>query len=160
MDLSDWVREQRARYMANIHVNPGRKKYEAKKQRMTEQLHSYINMELNRFIREEKPQIVYIPKLPRPQRHGGDKAINHTVSMWQRGYIKSRLRQKCAEQDIEFVEVFGKDISNECSRCGAIGKKKEDIFYCNACGYSIEERQNTAQNAKKRGLAQMSQQNR
>lgn len=160
MDLSNWVREQRARYMANIHVNPGRKKYEAKKQRMTEQLHSYINMELNRFIREEKPQIVYIPKLPRPQKHGGDKAINHTVSMWQRGYIKSRLRQKCAEQDIEFVEVFGKDISNECSRCGAIGKKKEDIFYCNACGYSIEERQNTAQNAKKRGLAQMSQQNR
>ncbi|MBO5032030.1 MAG: transposase [Lachnospiraceae bacterium] len=160
IELSEWVREQRARYMANIHTNPGRKKYEAKKRRMTQQLHSYINMELNRFIKEEKPKVIYIPKLPKPRKHGGDKAVNHTVSMWQRGYIKSRLRQKCAEQSIELVEVFGKDISNECSKCGAIGKKKEDIFYCSVCGYQIEQKQNAAQNAKKRGLVQRSQQNR
>ena len=160
IELSEWVREQRARYMANIHTNPGRKKYEAKKRRMTQQLHSYINMELNRFIKEEKPKVIYIPKLPKARKHGGDKAVNHTVSMWQRGYIKSRLRQKCAEQSIELVEVFGKDISNECSKCGAIGKKKEDIFYCSVCGYQIEQKQNAAQNAKKRGLVQRSQQNR
>lgn len=149
--LAEWIRSQSMKHMANIAAKPGRKKYTAKKQRMTEQMHSYINMELNRFLKTEKPQIVYFPKLPKPRKHGGNKEINNSVTLWQRGYIKDRLRRKCQEQSVEFVEVFGKNISNQCSCCGAVGLKTDGLFVCQACGCQIQEKQNTARNVKKRG---------
>ncbi|MBR6268200.1 MAG: transposase, partial [Selenomonadaceae bacterium] len=65
--------------------------------------------------------------------------------------IRKQLRLKCKENAIELVEVFGKDIGIECSRCGSIGNRKDGIFTC-ACGHSVPEKQNVAQNAKKRGL--------
>lgn len=148
---ADWVREQTANYNRNRKEGAERKKYHAKKQRMEERLHSYINMEINRFLRTEKPATIYIPKLPPVQSGGKVKEINYAVSMWQRGYIRKRLLLKCGEQSVKVVEVFGKGISSECSRCGELGKKKEGIFYCPACGLQIEEKRNTAQNVKKRG---------
>ena len=93
-----------------------------------------------------------MPKLPKPQKYGGNRAINYSMNLWQRGYIKSRLQQKCREQSVEIVEVFGKNISNECSQCGAIGYKKDELFFCKVCGYQTERRQNAAQNAKNRGI--------
>lgn len=149
--LTDWVREQTLKYVRNLHNSPGRKKYTSKKKRMTEQLHSYINMELNRFLKTEKPEVIYIPKLPKTQNRKGNKAINHSVSMWQRGYIRLRLQQKCKEQSVELVEVFAKDISNVCSCCGTIGNKKNGIFICPACGMHMNEKRNAACNAKQRG---------
>ena len=149
--LSDWLREQSSIYAKNRTANSGRKKYREQKRRLQEQLHSYINQELNRFLKTEKPEVIYLPKLPRPGATGPIKRINYTATTWQRGYIKSRLTQKCKEQSITLVEVFGKDISNLCSQCSATGTKKEDIFSCPNCGYQISQRQNTAQNAKKRG---------
>ena len=149
--FADWIRSQVIRHGADREANPGRKKYTDKKRRMTQMLHSYINMELNRFLRTEKPEVIYIPKLPKPQKHGRNKAINNSVSMWQRGYIKNRLQQKCREQSVRIVEVIGKGISKECSQCGAEGCKKEGIFQCLSCGYQAQEKWNTAQNAKKRG---------
>jgi len=150
-EYSDWIREQTSSYRRNKGDNPGRKKYHGKKRRLEEQLHSYINHELNRFLLEEKPKIVYIVKLPKPRAGGVSKKINHSLAQWQRGYIRKRLTQKCAEQSIEIVEVLGKDISNECSVCGAIGKKSEGMFRCSECGYMEEEKKNTARNVKKRG---------
>ena len=151
IDYAEWIREQTASYNRNRNENPGRKKYDAKKRRMEEQLHSYINQELNRFLREEKPQTVYLVKLPKPHAGGVNKKINHSVAQWQRGYIRKRLAQKCMEQAVEVVEVLGKDISNECSECGAIGEKSKGEFVCPACGFRIEEKTNTARNVKKRG---------
>ncbi len=148
---ADWIREQTAMYNRNRNENSGRKKYRAKKRRIEEQLHSYINQELNRFLREEKPQTVYIVKLPKPHAGGVNKKINHSMAQWQRGYIRKRMSQKCREQSVEIVEVIGKDISNECSNCGAIGKKSKGEFICPACGYQEEEKRNTARNVKKRG---------
>ncbi|HCT91823.1 MAG TPA: hypothetical protein DF613_10675 [Lachnospiraceae bacterium] len=148
---AEWMRNQTMSYSRNRADNPGRKKYNAKKRRYVEQMHSYINHELNRFLRTEKPRIVYIPKLPRPKPNGVDKRINNSVTMWQRGYIRERLRQKCREQSVEYVEVWGKGISRECCRCGAPGKKKDGVFSCPGCGYEAEEKVNTAGNAWKRG---------
>ena len=152
--LSDWIREQTGVYHRNKNENPGRKKYLAKKHRMEEQLHSYINQELNRFLRTERPKIVYLPKLPRPGAGGPLKRMNHLASTWQRGYIRKRLMLKCEEQAVELVEVLGKDISRACSACGNIGKKNEGIFSCPYCGYEADQKQNSAQNAKKRGELQ------
>lgn len=150
-EYSDWIREQTSIYWKNKNDNPGRKKYQAKKRRLEEQLHSYINRELNRFLLEEKPESVYIVKLPKPRAGGAIKKINHSLAQWQRGYIRKRLTQKCAEQSVEIVEVLGKGISNECSVCGAIGMKSDGMFRCPACGYLEEEKMNTARNVKKRG---------
>ncbi len=149
--LSDYVREGNIRYSRNRANNPGRKKYTAGKRRLEAALHTYINAEINRLLQTERPAVIYLPKLPQSSKAGVNKKINNSVSMWQRGYIRDRLTQKCREQSIELVEVFGKDISNECSQCGTIGKKTKNIFVCNACGARLPERENTAKNALKRG---------
>ncbi len=153
-EISDWVWDQNSKYLQNIHTHPGRKKYTDRKNRLTEQLHSYINKELNCFIQEEKPRTVYIPKLPRPGRYGGDKKANHSVTMWQRGYIRNRLRQKCREHSIEYVEVFGKEISVRCASCGSLGRKDGGIFTCPSCGIKEDIKVNAARNARKRGMGE------
>ena len=152
-ELAEWVRQQAMRYHPGNEAETGREKYMAQKGRMTAQLHSYINQELNRFLRTEKPKLIYLPKLPRPRKHGGDKAVNHAVNMWQRGYIRSRLKLKCQEQSVKIVEVFGKDISSECSACGAMGNRKDDLFWCEACGSRMDRKQNAARNARRRAEA-------
>lgn len=149
---ADWIREQTKSYNRNRENNPGRKKYTAKKRRLEEQLHSYINHELNRFFETEKPQIIYLLKMPSPHAGGGNKRINYSVSMWQRGYIRSRIELKCKERSVKIVEVLGKGISKECSRCGALGNRKEGMFSCESCGYHGKEKENTARNILKRGL--------
>lgn len=156
IEYADWMREQTGIYNRNRQNNSGRKKYTAKKRRFEEQLHSYINHELNCFLKEEKPQTVYIVKLPKPQRGGSaasvNKRINNAITMWQRGYIRNRLLQKCREQSVDLIEVLGKDISRECSRCGAIGNKEGEMFLCESCGCRIEEKTNTAKNVLNRGI--------
>lgn len=149
--FSDWVQEQVGKYNANRNTQPGREKYNAKKRRMQEHLHSYINMELNRFLREEKPEAVYLPKLPPPKGGSTVKKINYSAAMWQRGYIRERLEQKCEEQSVKLVKVYAKDISRECSRCSAYGYAQDGMFICPACAYRVEYKTNSAQNAKKRG---------
>lgn len=151
-EYAEWIRQQAMSYSRNRENNPGRKKYSAKKKRWEEQLHSYINHELNRFFREEKPERIYAVRLPKPMGGGLNRKINHSVGLWQRGYIRSRLIQKCREQSAEYVEVLGKDISRECSCCGSAGEKKDGLFCCGACGQTVEEKQNTARNVLKRGM--------
>ena len=150
-EYAEWMRAQTGKYNQNKSSNPGRKKYNAKKGRLQEQMHSYINQELNRFLRTEKPETLYLVKLPKPQGGGRNKKINNSITLWQRGYIRKRLTQKCRELSVEIIEVLGKDISNECSNCGSMGTKLEGKFYCSICGYCEEEKTNTARNAKKRG---------
>jgi len=149
---AEWMRHQTGSYNRNRADNPGRKKYYARKNRYEERLHSYMNHELNRFLETEKPGIIYMAKLPKPQAGGVNKTINNQVTMWQRGYIRRRLEQKCKEQSIELVEVLGKNISRECSCCGAEGIKKEGRFSCPVCGWEAEEKTNTARNALRRGV--------
>lgn len=151
--LSEYVREGNIRYRRNKGKNPGRKKYMAGRERLEESLHTYINAEINRMLRTEKPEVIYLPRLPQSSKAGVNKRINSSVNMWQRGYVRNRLTQKCREQSIELIEVFGKDVSRECSQCGAIGQKTNDVFFCKVCGAKLSERENAAKNALKRGQA-------
>lgn len=149
---AEWIQSQTASYNCNRSDNPGRKKYHAKKKRLEEQLHGYINHELNVFLQNEKPKTIYMVKLPKPKKGGSIRKINNQVTMWQRGYIRSRLKQKCREQSIELIEVLGKDISRQCSSCGEIGEQKGALFTCEHCGYTTDKKVNTAKNILKRGL--------
>lgn len=148
---AQWVRERTASYNRTRSANPGRKKYNEQKRRYQEQIHGYINQELNRFLRTEKPGRVYLVKLPAPQAGGINRKINQGVALWQRGYIRNRLALKCRENGVELVDVLGKDVSRQCSSCGEIGEKKDGIFTCAHCGQSMEEKVNTARNVLRRG---------
>jgi putative transposase len=150
--LSDYIKEGNARYRKNKNSNPGRKKYNAGKTKLEAALHTYVNAEINRLLETEKPKTIYIPKLPQNSGAGINKTINYSVGMWQRGYVRGRLNLKCREQSIELVEVFGKDISRQCSRCGEMGEKTKDLFTCKKCGAQMPEKENTAKNVLKRGL--------
>jgi len=151
--LTEYVRERLPRHRRYAANNPGMKKYNAGKARLENTLHTYVNAEINRMLETEKPGIIYLPKLPAVANAGVNKKVNATVNMWQRGFVKSRLMQKCRERSVEVVEVFGKGISTECCRCGADGIKEESQFRCMSCGLEMPERQNTARNVLKRGKA-------
>lgn len=152
-EYAEWMRIQTGIYNSNRENNPGRRKYHSQKRRYQERLHSYINHELNRFLQTEKPQTVYMVRLPKPGAGGVNKKINHSVTMWQRGYIRKRLEQKCREHSINLIEVLGKNIGIECSACGATGNRMDGQFVCGVCGYTEEEKCNTARNVLKRGMA-------
>lgn len=149
--LTDYVRQGLNKYRRNKKYNAGRKKYQAQKSRIEAKLHTYINTEINRMLATEKPAILYIPKLPQANKAGINRKINQSVSMWQRGYVRSRLAQKCKEHSIELVEVYGKNIAIECSNCGAIGQKNDGLFICATCGIQMPDRKNVAQNVRNRG---------
>ena len=151
--LTDYVRERLARHGRNAKNNPGMKKYNAGKARLERALHDYVNVEINRLLETEKPGIIYIPKLPASSKAGFNRRANATVSMWQKGFVKSRLLQKCRERSVELVEVFGKVISSQCSGCGEEGKRENERFFCASCGLELPERQNTAKNVLQRGRA-------
>ena len=131
--------------------NPGRKKYESQRQRLNAKLETYVNQEINRLLRQEKPKTLYIPKLPRNSKRGKNGRINYSVTVWRRGYINKRLMYKCRENGVETVEVIGKDISAECSACGALGVCENHQFRCERCGYKEHKKINAARNALKRG---------
>ncbi len=154
--LTDYLRKSQASYSRNKQNNPGRKKYQAGKARLEVTLHTYVNAEINRMLRTEKPGILYIPKLPPTSQAGINKKINQAANLWQRGYARRRLEQKCRERSIRLVEVFAKGISGECSRCGQTGVRAGEQFCCSACGLSIPERENTARNVLQRGKAMRS----
>lgn len=149
--LADYIRVKIPRHRKNAMGNPGKQKLNAKKARLEAALHTYINGEINRMLENEKPGVLYVPKLPGTSGAGVNKRINASVAMWQKGYVKSRLVQKCWERSIELKEVFGKGISSEYSQCGSTGEKTEGLFHCKACGLEIPERVNTARNVLKRG---------
>ena len=149
--LTDYVRERLPRHQRNARNNPGMKKYNAGKLRLERAMHDYVNAEINRMLRTEKPGTVYIPRLPANSKAGFNRRSNATVSMWQRGFIKSRLVQKCRERSVTLIEVFGKGVGSQCSRCGTEGRRDGEIFDCPSCGLRLPERQNTAGNVLKRG---------
>lgn len=149
--LTDYVRERLPGHRRNAKNNPGMKKYNMGRGRLEKTLHDYVNAEINRMLETEKPEVIYFPRLPDRSQAGFNRRVNATVSMWQRGFVKSRLFQKCRERSIELTEVFGKGISIRCSLCGAEGVKDGNVFRCLTCGAQLPERQNTARNVLKKG---------
>lgn len=155
-ELVDYMSAAAATYRREKANNAGRKKYQARKAKLDAGLESYVNKEINRLIEEEKPKVLYLPKLPKNSTAGYNRKINYSVGIWKKGLIRERLQQKCLEHAVEIVEVFGKGISSECSECGSTGKYGGEIFRCGNCGYETDKKRNAAQNALKRGQIQES----
>lgn len=150
-ELADYMSASAAAYRREKENNAGRRKYLARKAKLDAGIESYVNQEINRMLAEEKPKVIYLPKLPKNSKAEYNRKINYSVGIWKKGLIRERLRQKCLEHSVEIVEVFGKGISSECSRCGAGAKYSGDIFRCENCGYETDKKKNAAQNVLKRG---------
>lgn len=153
-ELTEYMSAAAASYRREKDNNAGRRKYKSRKAKLDARIETYVNQEINRMIAQEKPRVIYLPKLPGNSTAGHNKKINYSVGIWKKGLIKERLQQKCTENAIELVEVFGKAISTECSNCGAIGKYSKDTFGCGSCGYETDKKINAARNALKRGQMQ------
>lgn len=153
-EFASYINESSSAYRREKENNAGRKKYFAKKARLDAKMESYVNHEINRMLQDEKPEMLYIPKLPKMSTAGHDRAVNYSVGIWRKGLVMERLKQKCLEHSVEIKEVFGRAISTECSRCGEPGKYSGDIFRCGICGYESDKKVNAAQNALKRGQAE------
>jgi len=152
-ELADLMRTGESTYRREKANNPGREKYLRRKHKLNARLEAYINQEINRLLAEEKPAKIYLPRLPGNSPAGKNHKINYSVAVWRKGYIRKRLEQKCLENGIELLEVLGKGIGIECSKCGAEGVCLRQRFYCAHCGYEIDKKVNAAQNALKRGRA-------
>lgn len=155
-ELTDFTNAGEGAYRRERENNPGRKKYWRNRERIAAKLESYVNQEINRMLEEEKPKVIYIPRLPGTAGRGkgpiaGSRKINRSATSWRRGYVRERLELKCRENSIEVAEVLGKDISRECSVCGSLGGYRRDRYCCPACGYEADKKVNAARNAVKRG---------
>ncbi len=150
-ELAEYMRTAARTYNREKNNNAGRKKYKARKAKLDAALETYVNQEINRMLAEEKPQTIYLPALPKSGSAGYRKEINYSAGVWRRGLIRERLEQKCRENSVEIVAVFGKAISTECSECGGTGKYSRDMFRCDNCGYEADKKKNAAKNAIKRG---------
>ncbi len=74
--------------------NAAGKKYNAKLSRAREHFYSYVNMELNRFLREEKPAAIYLIQPPLSGK-----------SIFTNEYVRDRLVQKCLEHSVRIVKI-------------------------------------------------------
>lgn len=131
-----------------------RKKYSIRREKMEEALKNYINREINRMFAEEKPEKIYMAKLP--QNPGGRaEAGQYLLRVWKKGYVTERLKWKCRQNAIEIIEVLGKSLSVECSVCGAVCETQSqsgyEDFKCPNCGYEEDRKVNAARNAINRG---------
>ena len=127
-------------------------KYAARKAKMDAALKNYVNMEINRMLAQEKPNAVYMAKLPRnPGMLMKGTGDTYFLRMWKKGFVTERIQWKCQENGIRIIEVIGKGISTECSACGQRGYVKGENFQCPVCGYEENKKINGARNALNRG---------
>ncbi len=130
--------------------NLGLRKYERQKRRERTNIESYINAGLNRMLAEEKPRRIVVASPITNRTKFRSKEANRRQTESLRGYIRGRLRQKCALHGVELVEISPKGTGSVCCECGAAGKRRQGEFLCEKCGYRASIALNGARNMEKK----------
>ena len=115
--------------------NLGKKKYRKNKNKHDETVKSYINKNINKFIKSEKPKEVVMENLDFvnwDDRY--PKSVKRKLSRWIKGYIRDRLEYKFKLSSIEFTYINPAYTSQICSKCGRFGIRNGDSFVCDNCG--------------------------
>ncbi|MGN1085867.1 MAG: zinc ribbon domain-containing protein [Porcipelethomonas sp.] len=130
--------------------NLGRVKYNAQKARKNSETKIFINTELNRLLKTEKPCRIVITE---PARHGKmnrmSKQMKNMLTRSYYRYIYERIAYKCRLNGIELVQINSKGTADTCSRCGEKGIRKHLEFRCEKCGLEISSALNSAKNIEK-----------
>ncbi len=131
--------------------NLGRKKYDEQKRRGREKTQNFINAELNRMFREEKPAKIVIGKSAAGNRRAGkfSPQENRRIARSFQGYIKKQLVFKCRLNAVELEEVSPGGNRNTCCRCGGEGSRDGGEFLCAVCGLRIPAAANAAKNIER-----------
>ncbi|MCM1183202.1 MAG: transposase [Roseburia sp.] len=131
--------------------NLGRRKYDRQKEKEQIRTKDFINAEMNRMIKMEKPERIVIA---RPVIKKGTRHRSKSVNRWQTrsfyGYVRERLAYKCGVNSIELTEVDPKGTGSICSACGAEGRRQGLSFTCGACGLKTTAARNSAANIEKK----------
>ncbi len=131
--------------------NLGTFKYDRQKEKERNRTATFINAEINRMIRMEKPSKVVIAK---QAAKGGNRkhsnAVNRKFTRSFQGYIRDRLAYKCRLHSIELEEVYPKGTGGICSFCGAEGRRQGFLFVCEHCGNETTVSLNSAQNIERK----------
>lgn len=148
---ADGNTEMQGEWMEKLQENNfGRVKYDEQKRRMREKTQNFINAELNRMFREEKPERIVITKpVTKNRAKNYSKPLNRKMSRSFRGYIRDQIAFKCRLNTVELVEISSKGTGSICSSCGSEGKRVKADFVCEACGYRSTIAVNSARNIER-----------
>ena len=134
--------------------NLGKRKYDRQKEKEKVKTTTFINAEINRMIKAEKPARVVITKpVTKNKSKIYSKSANRKLARKFNSYIRERLAYKCKVHSIELVEISSNHTGNICSMCGEEGKRQGREFVCESCGLKITIALNSARNIQQKYLA-------
>ncbi|MBQ9000075.1 MAG: transposase, partial [Clostridium sp.] len=116
--------------------NLGYIKKDRETRRFKAKTESYINYNINQFIKDAKPMEVIKEDLTfsSKKRDNKSKAYNHKMSMWVKGVLNDRLEYKLKYNGIKFTDINPAYTSQTCHKCGQFGVRDNDLFTCPKCG--------------------------
>jgi len=127
--------------------NLGKLKYDRQKDKERRRTETFINTEINRMLKTEKPGKVVITRpVAANKALSRSKAANRRLSRSFYGYIRERLAYKCRVNSIELAEINSKGTGSICSCCGEEGKRQGLRFICGKCGTETSVPLNSAKN--------------
>lgn len=129
--------------------NLGTKKLEEKKRRDRARITGFINTEINRMLKSEKPCKIVIVKKPPRNLSGFNKKTRIRFTGGYDGYIRKKLKSKCSENNILMQEIGVKGIGKLCCTCGSEGSRSGNYFKCDFCQTRILYTLNSAKNIEK-----------
>lgn len=90
-------------------------------------------------------------KMPQPRKGAmRGRALRRRLSGWQYGLIRRYAEGKAQEFGLAVAEVNPAYTSQQCSRCGLLGKRRRHDFSCLSCGFSLHADLNAAVNIRNR----------
>lgn len=149
--MKKYEEEGNIRKAENIkNFNLGRVKYNRNKLKFDSRVKSYINKELDRFIREDKPSEIIVEDLTFASNYKNYPAnIKRKLSRWIKGYIEKRIEYKCELNSIARTTINPAYTSRVCHKCGEFGDRNNEIFKCLNCG-TFDADYNASNNIKLR----------
>jgi putative transposase len=77
-------------------------------------------------------------------------ALRRRLSLWQHGAIRQAVASKAQMAGMAIAEVNPAYTSQQCSRCGLLGRRKRHAFTCLSCGHTQHADVNAAFNIRNR----------
>lgn len=131
--------------------NLGKCKYDRQKEKERRRTATFINSEINKMLKTEKPAKIVITKpVIKDKTKFYAKSVNRKLTRNFRSYIRERLAYKCQIHSIELMEINSKGTGKICSVCGAEGKRQGKEFLCENCGLKTTIAFNSAKNIEQK----------
>jgi len=135
----------------NIYKNNlGKKKFNNKKSKFDGQIKTYINTELNKFFKQDKPSEFSQENLNFISNDKNiSKKMKRRFSFWMKGYLRKRLEYKALVYNVKESKINAAYTSQVCHLCNKFGDRQGETFTCIEHG-KMDADYNASCNAKNR----------